>query len=166
MKIKVGKRYLSNGVGILKCIAERNGVFIVENDDSCHYVDSEGIALYMNVSGGYEEYKDRTDLDLVCEVVSAEEEDCNLQYSCTKEGNPNLDETTKHSHYFKDVSKLDKIDVYAVLHLFEVTDPCIQHAVKKLLCTGKRGHKDFLNDVQDSVDSLVRCIELNKELSQ
>lgn len=70
----------------------------------------------------------------------------------------------KHSHYFKDVSKLDKIDVYSVLALFEVTDPCIQHAVKKLLCTGNRGHKDFNKDVQDSIDSLQRCLELRKEL--
>ena len=72
--------------------------------------------------------------------------------------------SSKHSHYFKDVSKLDKIDVYSVLALFEVTDPCIQHAVKKLLCTGNRGHKDFNKDVQDSIDSLQRCLELRKEL--
>ena len=72
---------------------------------------------------------------------------------------------TKHEHYFKNVSQLDKIDVYAVLRLFEVTDPCIQHAVKKLLCTGKRGHKDFQKDIQDSIDSLVRCQELHNELN-
>ena len=145
MKLKVGERYLSNGVGILKCIAERNGVFIVENDDCCYHVNSKGIALYPKESGCYEDY-DRPDLDLILEVVNSE--------------------TTKHSHYFKDVSKLEKIDVYTILSLYEVTDPCIQHTVKKLLCTGKRGHKDFLKDVQDSVDSLVRCIELNKELSK
>ena len=165
MKLKVGKYYLSNGNGILKCIAERNEVFIVENDDCCYYVDSKGIALYLNEFGDYEEYDDRPDLDLVCEVVSPEE-DYNLQYNCTEEGTPVIDKTTKHSHYFKDVSKLEKIDVYTILSLYEVTDPCIQHTVKKLLCTGKRGHKDFLKDVQDSIDSLVRCIELNKELSK
>lgn len=70
----------------------------------------------------------------------------------------------KHSHYFKDVSNLDVIDVYAVLTLFEVNDPCIAHAVKKLLCTGNRGHKDFETDVQDAIDSLVRWKELNKQL--
>lgn len=74
--------------------------------------------------------------------------------------------SSKHQHYFKDVSNLDKIDVYSVLSLFEVTDPCIQHAVKKLLCTGKRGHKDFNKDVQDAIDSLVRCQELYEELNQ
>ena len=75
-------------------------------------------------------------------------------------------EKRKHSHYFKDVSNLDEIDVYAVLTLFEVTDPCIAHAVKKLLCTGNRGHKDFETDAQDALDSLVRWKELNQDLTK
>jgi hypothetical protein len=33
---------------------------------------------------------------------------------------------SRHRHYFKDVSKLQTVDVYRVLTLFEVTDPCIQ----------------------------------------
>ena len=70
--------------------------------------------------------------------------------------------SSKHKHYFKDVSKLEEVDVYAILYLFEVTDPCIAHVVKKLLCTGKRGHKDFERDLQDSIDSLVRCMTLTK----
>lgn len=75
-------------------------------------------------------------------------------------------ERRKHSHYFKDVSNLDEIDVYAVLTLFEVNDPCIAHAAKKLLCTGNRGHKDFETDVQDALDSLVRWKELNQDLTK
>lgn len=46
---------------------------------------------------------------------------------------------TKHPHYHKDVSNLQTVDVYRVLALFNVTDPCIQHAVKKLLVAGGRG---------------------------
>lgn len=30
---------------------------------------------------------------------------------------------TKHPHYYKDVRHLQTIDVYRVLHLFNVTDP-------------------------------------------
>jgi hypothetical protein len=56
---------------------------------------------------------------------------------------------SKHSHYFKDVSKLNTVDVYRVLSLFEVSDPCIQHAVKKLLCGGIRGVKSLDKDVQN-----------------
>lgn len=78
----------------------------------------------------------------------------------------NKNESRKHNHYFKDVSNLNEIDVYAVLTLFEVHDPCIAHAAKKLLCTGNRGHKDFETDVQDAIDSLVRWKELNKDLNK
>jgi len=42
----------------------------------------------------------------------------------------------KHPHYHKDVRHLETIDVYRVLALFNVTDPCIQHAVKKLRSLG------------------------------
>ena len=84
-----------------------------------------------------------------------------------KEVNKDVSEaSSKHKHYFKDVSKLKEVDVYAILYLFEVTDPCIAHVVKKLLCTGKRGHKDFERDLQDSIDSLVRCMTLTKLFNQ
>ena len=63
---------------------------------------------------------------------------------------------TKHSHYFKDVSKLQTIDVYRVLQLFEVTDPCLQHAIKKLLIAGGRGAKDTDRDIAEAIDSLKR----------
>jgi DNA-binding protein Fis len=66
----------------------------------------------------------------------------------------------KHSHYFKDVSGVDQIDVYAVLRLFEVTDPCLQHIVKKALCAGRRGAKDWAKDVQEIADTANRLIEL------
>lgn len=69
----------------------------------------------------------------------------------------------KHSHYFKDVSNLLELDVYRVLKLFDVTDPCIQHAVKKLLCAGGRGIKDVDKDVHEAIDSLLRYEEMRKE---
>jgi len=71
-----------------------------------------------------------------------------------------VEEARKHSHYFKDVSGVDRIDVYAVLRLFEVTDPCLQHIVKKALCAGKRGAKDWAKDVQEIADTAQRLIEL------
>ena len=69
----------------------------------------------------------------------------------------------KHNHYFKDVSNLKFIDVYRVLLLFGVTDPCLQHAIKKLLCAGNRGVKDERRDVEEAVSSLVRCLEMQTE---
>ena len=68
-----------------------------------------------------------------------------------------------HSHYFKDVSNLKHIDIYRVLLLFCVTDPCLQHATKKLLCAGNRGVKDELKDVQEAITSLVRYLEMQTE---
>ena len=38
-----------------------------------------------------------------------------------------------HDHYFKDVSNLKHIDISRVLILFGVTDPCLQHAIKKAI---------------------------------
>lgn len=77
---------------------------------------------------------------------------------------PLVPEYKVHSHYFKDVSKLDTIDVYRVLSLFNVTDPCIQHAVKKLLVAGGRGAgKDINKDIQEAIDSLLRWKEMRAE---
>ena len=68
-----------------------------------------------------------------------------------------------HDHYFKDVSNLKHIDIYRVLILFGVTDPCLQHATKKLLCAGSRGVKDELKDVQEAIASLTRYLEIKTE---
>ena len=72
-----------------------------------------------------------------------------------------IEQVRKHSHYFKDVSNIAEIDVYAVLKLFDVTDPCLQHIVKKALCAGKRGHKDMMEDLQNIIDTAIRAVELN-----
>ena len=70
----------------------------------------------------------------------------------------------KHNHYFKSVEGLADVDVYRVLLLFGVTDPCIQHAVKKLLVAGGRGAgKDVSRDVQEAVDTLQRWQEMRRE---
>lgn len=70
---------------------------------------------------------------------------------------------TKHSHYHKDVSRLSSIDVYRVLDLFAVTDPCVQHAVKKLLCAGVRGSKPMTTDIQEAIDTLERWKAMRAE---
>lgn len=69
----------------------------------------------------------------------------------------------KHSHYHKDVSRLASIDIYRVLDLFAVTDPCVQHAVKKLLCAGVRGSKPMATDIQEAIDTLERWKAMRAE---
>lgn len=68
----------------------------------------------------------------------------------------------RHSHYFKDVSQINEIDVYRVCELFGVDDPsgATQHAVKKLLCAGQRGAKDRAKDYQEAIDTLTRRVEM------
>lgn len=53
------------------------------------------------------------------------------------------------------------VDVYDILKSFNVTCPATQHAVKKLLCSGLRGHKDLQTDLIEAKESIVRAIELN-----
>ncbi len=69
----------------------------------------------------------------------------------------------EYKHYQKNVEHLKWIDVYRVLVLFGVTNPCLQHAIKKLLCAGNRGVKDELKDVQEAIASLVRYLEMQTE---
>lgn len=69
----------------------------------------------------------------------------------------------KHNYYFKSTVHLDAVDVYRVLELFEVTNPCVQHAVKKLLCAGDRGAKGMEQDVQEAMDTLERWQDMCRE---
>lgn len=69
----------------------------------------------------------------------------------------------KHAHYQKDVSHLQTLDIYRVCQLYDVTDPCIQHAVKKLLCAGQRGAKTEVQDVQEAIDTLTRYQGMQRE---
>ena len=68
-----------------------------------------------------------------------------------------------HNHYYKSVKHLEFIDVYRIIELYNITDPCLQHAIKKLLVAGGRGHKNIEHDVQDVIDSCLRWQEMNRE---
>lgn len=68
-----------------------------------------------------------------------------------------------HDHYKKDVSHLQAIDVYRVCDLFNVTQPALQHAIKKLLCAGRRGAKDYERDLREAVDSINRALQMAAE---
>lgn len=70
----------------------------------------------------------------------------------------------KYKAYFKDVSKLDEVDVYLVCKIFNIQDPsgCTQHAIKKLLLPGVRtGGKSELDDIKEARDTLNRRIEIH-----
>lgn len=71
----------------------------------------------------------------------------------------------QHSHYFKDVSFLKEMDIYALCKAFGVKDSsgAKHHAIKKILCSGARGAKDEMQDIQEAIDTLTRFIELEHE---
>ena len=58
------------------------------------------------------------------------------------------------------------IDVYDVLHAYNVTNPATQHAVKKLLQPGNRGHKDTLTDLREALASIQRAIQIEEQSCQ
>lgn len=196
LKMKVGSYYYNTLLGVLQCTSKADDEqFVVKNKHYIYAVNEQGCSLYnkseRNLEYECDEYgneiyatpqttptknslelkidtsdailsikKLRSEIEKLKGVMYAELE------SVPNQPIPDKQAKRKHNHYFKDVSNLNEIDVYAVLTLFEVHDPCIAHAAKKLLCTGNRGHKDFETDVQDAIDSLVRWKELNRCLNK
>ena len=65
--------------------------------------------------------------------------------------------------YIDDISKYNKLDIYRILKLYEGSDPCLQHAIKKLLCAGKRGVKNQIQDINEAILSLKRFVEMQGE---
>lgn len=71
----------------------------------------------------------------------------------------------KYPRYYKDVSALKEVDVYAIHQLFSIQDPsgAIQHASKKLLLSGVRtGGKSAFDDIREARDTLNRWLEINQ----
>lgn len=93
----------------------------------------------------------------ICPDCGKPEKDC----LCLVDDDGVMKGKPKHSHYHKDVSQYDTIDIYVICDLY-VNDNsgCIQHAVKKLLCCGNRGVKDNVKDLQEAIDTIQRKIEI------
>ena len=55
------------------------------------------------------------------------------------------------------------IDIYDILNAYRVTCPATQHAIKKLLQPGERGHKDKLTDLREALASIERAIQMAEQ---
>lgn len=66
------------------------------------------------------------------------------------------------SHYFR-ACPFEAVDIYRVLLIFGVTDPCLQHAAKKLLVAGGRRFKDAETDIAEAIATLQRWQEMRAE---
>lgn len=66
--------------------------------------------------------------------------------------------------YHREIIGLDgvktTVDVYRVLDAFKTDCAATDHAVKKMLCAGLRGHKDKLTDYDNAIESLQAAKEL------
>ena len=71
----------------------------------------------------------------------------------------------QYSKYFRDVSRLDFIDVYRVHKLFTLEDHALCHVSKKILLGGDRtGGKTLEEDIIEARDTLNRWLEMESEL--
>ena len=68
----------------------------------------------------------------------------------------------KSSKYHRTIKGV-QLDVYDVLKAWNVTNPATQHAIKKLLQPGQRGHKDTMQDLNEAQQSIARAIELESD---
>lgn len=55
-----------------------------------------------------------------------------------------------------------EVDIYRILKAFGVTDPAVQHAIKKLLRQGRAG-KSEMQDITEAIQSLQRAVEIMEE---
>lgn len=62
--------------------------------------------------------------------------------------------------YQREIKKGVFVDVYDVLLAFGVTNPAMQHAIKKMLAPGQRGVKDAIQDMNEAMQSIERAKEL------
>lgn len=74
-----------------------------------------------------------------------------------------INEDYQKPNKYKKQCKSIEIDVYDVLKAFNVVNPAIQHAIKKLLAGGQRGYKDIVQDYNEAIQSIQRGIELVSE---
>jgi hypothetical protein len=72
------------------------------------------------------------------------------------------DGTEKVGKYQREIKPGVWIDVYDVLHAWRVTNPAMQHLVKKALQPGERGHKTMAEDLNDIIASANRAAELEQ----
>ena len=69
-------------------------------------------------------------------------------------------EETVINKYSKEIKHDVFVDVYDVLKAWNVTNPALQHLIKKALQPGARGHKTLEQDIDDIIASAKRAKEL------
>jgi hypothetical protein len=157
---------LENKLKERTCERDRLASSLQTSQETCHSYFVEKERAQEELANKYQYIKDlhaehekvHNELKL-CEVVSR-----------LKDTRPALTPTRippqnqpEFPHYFREVPETTShIDVYWVLKAWDVTDPCVQHAIKKLMAAGMRGAKDVEKDLHEAARSIHRALELRK----
>lgn len=56
-----------------------------------------------------------------------------------------------------------KLDPFRIAQIYGMTDFCMMTILKKTLCAGNRGHKDFEQDLKDIICAAQRKLEMLSE---
>lgn len=128
-------------------------------------------SLLATVPGAYDDESEANLVDVVAHVVAAHEsrepsqaiaEPAVKVIDADKQPAPQ----TTGSKYHRTVYDITPgspgsvtIDVYSVLIAFDVRDPGLQHAAKKILCAGIRGKASRSQDLREARDALDRAIQ-------
>ena len=112
----------------------------------------------------YEKQEERCTRNLTWEEEQAMEymnmnrgSDVSWRHESKTWDDPIQEEEVKVNKYNKTMRNGVRIDVYEVLDAFGVDNPAMAHAVKKILCAGQRGYKDYEQDIDEAMQSLERA---------
>lgn len=99
------------------------------------------------------------------------EQVCRVEIHGTAKANPDFNfgaaqasvgaNPRENNHYFIDVSDVNEVDFYEIAKRYNVTDPAVQHILKKCLAIGNRGHKDLETDLKDILKTAKRALQIN-----
>ena len=121
--------------------------FWYENKPICQ--KSEDVTFWKCVDGKYESAEAKGEISITQASYSIEERPSKMKSVKKSSGNKYL--RIIHDRQGKE---LGEVDVYCVLRSFGVTEPSIQHAIKKLLCAGLRGKGDVKQDLREAIDAI------------
>ena len=164
-----GEKYDRAMIELIQAAVERN------KDGGVHHVDAEALFALLQPCKRYTDVKQRTIAYLrenFTWTIGAEawfgeslfywERSINRATSTTpKESTMSFDvnEAKKTNPYRKQI-RSESVDVYDILDAYEVPYN-IGHAIKKLLCLGKRsGGKSIVQDLKEAIWTLERAVEI------
>lgn len=123
------------------------------------YIVTEGVDIIEFIKNNFDNIKSFTQVGAVASVEMFDKNNSGRNKHLEKE----LALVEKYPHYYKDIRHLNIIDIYRFFDLFEVTDPCLQHSLKKMAVGGKRGSKDYEKDIKEAMDTLSRWEYMQEE---